>query len=106
MRFSLALSAADICILLVNIISVGHGPVVQKLGKTLLEELSERLEEGNEEQSGMEHILDLDAIDSDELPYAVVQLEEFSAQMQSEEIKKFLGSMVTVIRAEKISRKS
>jgi len=35
-----------------------------------------------------------------------VQLEDFSAQIQSEEIKKFLGSMVTVIRAEEISRKS
>src|SRR5688572_33471965 len=104
MRFSLALSAADICILLVNIISVGHGPVVQKLGKTLLEELSERLDEGDEEQSGMEHVLDLRAIGSAALPYAVVHLADFSAQISSQETKKFLGSMVTVTRAEGTSR--
>ena len=106
MRFSLALSAADLCILLVNFITLEHGPVVHKLGKILIDELSERLDEGARQASGRDHELDLGAIFPDDLPFAVVQLEDISEQIESEEIKNFLESIITELRTEQMSRKS
>ena len=105
MRFNLSLSAADLCILLEKIITSGPGPVLHQLGKIVLEELSERLDEGTGEGIDSEYQLDLTDIALDELSHVVVQLEGLSKQIDSREIKNFVGSMITVLRAEQISRK-
>src|SRR5688572_26369481 len=105
MRFNLALRASNLCILLEKIITSGQGPVVHQLGKIVLEELSERLDEGAGEGIDSEYQLDLTDIASDELSHVIVQLEGLLRQIDNPEIKNLLGSMITVLRTEQISRK-
>ena len=105
MRFNVKLDAANLCILLVTLMSAARGPVVYRLGKILLEELTERFENGDPTFSPLEYELDVKDVLPDDLPYAVVALEEISEHAGSLDLQEFLEMIVSELRAEQLRRK-
>ena len=103
MKFKIELDTADLCILLVNIMSGARRPVTYRLGKILIADLTERFEDASN-FSQLEHEIDLSVFDPDELPYVIVQLELISERTSSAALKDFIDIIISELRAEQLRR--